>query len=814
MRRPHLLALALLLLSSPAWANDWTQYRGPDSLGVMEAGLPGGEGELGLDVAWIRDLGSGYSGVAVQGNLAVTLFAAGESDVVAAFDRVSGDELWRHTLEPTYKGHDGSHDGPIASPLIADGRVYVLGAWGQTAALDLETGAEVWAVHLVEDLEIEKPWYGFGSSPITTAGSVVVGGAGKEGTLVALALESGEVRWRAGTDAINYQSPILTSLAGREQVVIGAEASVFAVDPSSGELLWTYEHGGGGARGAASLTVLPLGDDRLFVDHDDHLSALLEVQAAEAGFTVEKIWEDKALINSYIPPIQSAGSLFGYSTRFFTAVDPATGKTLFRSREPGDGFPIVIDDQMVILTKAGTLHLGPVPADGWSETGSIELFEEHSWTPPSFVDGSLFVRSFGQLARVDLVRGAARSAVTSELPPRIAAISSAADAAAAADRMLAESTPPWIDGNQVTFVWRGDATDVGIGGDVIGVRAEEPMHRVEGTDLWWWAGTVPDGMRFSYSFLVDYVPTLDPHNPRNEQMSIYGPDMNFARAEDPVEMSWMAMPGWEQPDHWADLPEGGARGTLHELSADFQPEAAAESEESEESEAPEAPEAPEPVNLEFAVWVPPGYDESDATYPVIYAVDAAARRAGRWTNTLDRLTDDGLTPAIVVFVEPINLRGPAAGQAFHGAIVAQVESQFRVNPDARSLAGAGGASVGALMLALSQPGFAQSVAVQSIHTIEAGMAPLYGMLDAATEELLPLDFYIEWGSLDLRAIKEGWDTRRLTKDFFDNVKNRGYSVEGGEVVDSTDWSSWRNRTDRVLRALLPAAANVAPSGSR
>ncbi len=63
-----------------------------------------------------------------------------------------------------------------------------------------------------------------------------------------------------------------------------------------------------------------------------------------------------------------------------------------------------------------------------------------------------------------------------------------------------------------------------------------------------------------------------PYNPRKTQMSIYGPDMNFARAEDPIEMSWMAMPGWEQPEHWADL-DGEAQGRLEEHSREFQPAA-------------------------------------------------------------------------------------------------------------------------------------------------------------------------------------------------------------------------------------------------
>ena len=35
------------------------------------------------------------------------------------------------------------------------------------------------------------------------------------------------------------------------------------------------------------------------------------------------------------------------------------------------------------------------------------------------------------------------------------------------------------------------------------------------------------------------------------------------------------------------------------------------------------------------------------------------------------------------------------------------------------------------------------------------------------------------------------------------LTDRGYTVAGGEVPDGTGWSSWKNRTDRVLQSLFP-----------
>ena len=35
----------------------------------------------------------------------------------------------------------------------------------------------------------------------------------------------------------------------------------------------------------------------------------------------------------------------------------------------------------------------------------LDLFSDLSWTPPSFADGSIFVRSMGEMARVDIRSG-------------------------------------------------------------------------------------------------------------------------------------------------------------------------------------------------------------------------------------------------------------------------------------------------------------------------------------------------------------------------------------------------------------------------
>ncbi len=129
------------LIAGTAVGDDWPRYRGPSVDGISTATAFSGLDSIGLDVAWKRPIGSGYSSISIADGRVVTMFSDGASDVVAAYDETTGRELWRFAIEPTYKGHDGSHDGPMSTPLIADGRVFGLSALGRLFALALEDGS-------------------------------------------------------------------------------------------------------------------------------------------------------------------------------------------------------------------------------------------------------------------------------------------------------------------------------------------------------------------------------------------------------------------------------------------------------------------------------------------------------------------------------------------------------------------------------------------------------------------------------------------------------------------------------------------------
>ncbi|MGI9647453.1 MAG: PQQ-binding-like beta-propeller repeat protein, partial [Acidimicrobiia bacterium] len=613
------LALAVLAAATPSVADEpWPAFRGPGTTGVSAEQLPEGDGPLAFELVWKRPLGSAYSGISIAGGLVVTGYSDGEHDFVGAFDPQTGEEVWQHAFAPHYKGHDGSHDGTTATPSISGGRVFMASPWGHLVALDLATGEPLWTRHMIDDFGGEKPLYGFAASPLVVGDSVVMSVCSETESIVALDAASGEVTWRSLDRPCggSQGSPVLMEIEGEAQIVVLAPSGLLAgLDPATGSLSWELElEGRADAMGSNSQSPLALGGNRMLIKHRSGETAVVALEGGAEGLTPSVVASGRGLARSYSPPTLWGDTLFGYSARFLSAVDPSSGELLWRSREPGDGFLLAVDGQLAVITKTGSLHLGAASPEGWQETARLDLFDDLAWSPPSFAGDSIYVRSLGEMARVRLVRRemeltaeVSGPAIPAALAGLVAEVAKG-DATAAVDSFLDGRELPLIDGTEVTFLFRG-GEDVAIAGEMIGMRREEPMIPLEGTDLWWWSAEIDRRARMSYLFFVGDEPHVDNSHDRHTTSTILGPDMNWFRGT-PLEMSWFAMPEWPGLSIEPLDRVGGSR--LETIKAPFQPEAG------------EDGTVPEPVEVTLHVWLPPGYDESDERYPTVYPLNSEA----------------------------------------------------------------------------------------------------------------------------------------------------------------------------------------------
>ena len=161
------LALSILCVAPTCTvAADWPNWRGPNHDGTVAAPGQFCDRAFGLEIVWKKLIGSGYSGMTVAQGRLLTMFADGESDLLAAFNAHTGSELWRFRMGAMYPGHDGGHDGPLSTPVADPDTVYALGADGRLVAVGLDDGSARWSVNLVEKLRASVPFWGFTTTPL------------------------------------------------------------------------------------------------------------------------------------------------------------------------------------------------------------------------------------------------------------------------------------------------------------------------------------------------------------------------------------------------------------------------------------------------------------------------------------------------------------------------------------------------------------------------------------------------------------------------------------------------------------------------
>ncbi len=766
----------------------WPGLRGPNFDGSAPASQLFTQGTPGLALGWKVELGSGYSAVVVDEARAITQFAAGDADVIAAFEVATGRELWRYRISETHAGLDGSHDGPISTPALAAGRVYGLGAWGHLFALDAATGRELWKTHLKDDHGASMPHYGFTTSPLVVDDVLVVLlGAGEGKTIAGFRVTDGHLLWTLGNDQVAYQSPVIATLGGRRQVVAAAMKTVWGIDPKTGAELWSFAHEGDGeAMGAASIIPVPAGENRVLLLAKRDAATMLSVQRDQTTWTVTPLWSNNALSSTYVQPVYHQGHLYGIAGRILTCVDAQTGERKWRSRDPGDGFITGVGDHLVIITKAGTLHVVAASPEGYQELANLALFTEHSWSAVAYADGHLFARSMRQLARID--PQVAPSAPSEQRTPWLAKtdfgrflaeLETAADKAAVIDAFLARQTSfPLIEGSEfVHFIYRGPAEDVGIVGDMIGFRREDKMRRVPGTDLFTYSTRLEPTAALTYGFLVDYArqAVADPRNPRPGK-GLFG------------DVSWFAMPAWTPPV-FASAP--AAQNSGHR--EDFEWTSALRGGKVRKAQ----------------IYLPPGYAADTARrFPTVYIHGGEdSLNQGETAKVLDAVIGSAVAPLIAVFILP-DAADPRLDQREEDLyldmvlkeLVPAIDQKYRTLATSaqRASAGTGSYAYFALLAALRQPDVFGKVALQGATLEPAQIAQQLGVAEER-----PLVIYQEWGTYHLRSPHEAWDLARANRELWALFRERGFKPTGGEVPEGFGWACWRAHTDDWLQTLFP-----------
>ncbi len=451
-------AVALILgLTAAAAADDWPQWLGPQRDGVWrEDGILDKFPTGGPKVRWRVPIGSGYAGPAVaDGRVYVTDFtprpgAAAPKDPFArgsipgrehvlCLDDASGRVVWKCEYEVDYTISYPA--GPRATPLIAGGKVYSLGAMGDLLCLDAESGKVLWSHNFPKEYGAPVPMWGFAAHPLLDGDRVITLAGGDGSVVVAFHKDTGKELWRnLSSFSIGYCPPVIYTVGRTRQLIVWHPEAVCGLEPETGKLYWEVPF-----KLHQSALSIPMptfdGNDRLFITSFYNSALMLKLDRDKPAASV--LWRGKGkgekptqtdALHSIIPtPVFRDGHIYGVdSYGELRCLDAKDGRRVwttrsatrpFKNGQPdesptkeddrwGNAFLTPQGDRFFLFNEHGELIIARLTPAGYTEIDRAKLLEADNkmrgrpvvWTHPAYAHRNVYARNDHEIVSASLAK--------------------------------------------------------------------------------------------------------------------------------------------------------------------------------------------------------------------------------------------------------------------------------------------------------------------------------------------------------------------------------------------------------------------------
>jgi outer membrane protein assembly factor BamB len=429
------------MLVTPAAADNWPQWLGPQRDGVWrETGILTTFPLEGPEVRWRTSIGGGYAGPAVaDGRVFVTDWrrdgtgaggpkkpAAGKERVLCLDER-SGAVRWQHEYAATYR--IGYPAGPRATPLVADGKVYTLGAMGDLCCLNAGTGRVVWSKNFPRDYSAAVPTWGFAAHPLLDGDRLICVVGGNGAVAVAFDKYTGKEVWRAlSAREPGYCPPMIYEAGGTRQLIIWHPEAVAALEPATGKTLWSRRFP---VQAGITIATPRFVADRLFVSCFYNGSLMLEL--GRESPTARVLWQRRGrsemaqdtdgLHSLMCTPFLKDGYIYGVCSHGqLRCLKADTGERLWETLKPttggkevrwGNAFLVGHEDRFFLFNESGELISARLSPQGYEELSRARIVEPSNrlpgrpvvWSHPAFANRSMYARNDNEIVCVSLAAG-------------------------------------------------------------------------------------------------------------------------------------------------------------------------------------------------------------------------------------------------------------------------------------------------------------------------------------------------------------------------------------------------------------------------
>lgn len=368
--------------------------------------------------------------------------------------------------------------------------------------------------------------------------------------------------------------------------------------------------------------------------------------------------------------------------------------------------------------------------------------------------------------------------------PALAAIRDGAKDKASVDGFLAAHTFPLVDGNFITFVWRGQADQVNLRHWIYGLGSSQALQRLDGTDLWHLTLEIPPTSRVEYKLEVV----------RGGHGEWQNDPLNINRARDPFGANSVAhATGYEVPE-WTRHDPSARAGRLDEEIIIHSKVFGRRS---------------------YGVYLPARFRRS-RRYPLLVVHDGHDYlRYAALGTVLDNLISRLEIPDMIVALTSSPYRiGEYANDERHARfivedLVPQLERVFPIRPEpqSRCLMGASFGAVASLSTAVRYPGRFGKLLLQSgsfAFTDIAG-ANWRGQAFEPVVQFMN-HFRANPGAMSERIFMSCGMYESLiyeNRSFAPLLRETGMDIRYVEARDGHNWENWRDRLREGLSWLFP-----------
>ncbi len=398
--------LGILIVTTVASAGellptDWPQWRGPTrNSQVIGKRWPDSLDKNHLELSWEVEQGPSYSGPIVVGDRVFTTETdKRKTEVVYAYDKTTGDELWRTEWEgamkvPFFAASNGSW---IRATPACDGEtIYVAGMCDVLYALDCVTGNIRWNVDFKKRFDSPMPAFGFASSPLVHGNAIFVQAGGG---FVKLNKTTGETIWRVANDGGGmfgsaFSSPIITTLQNNKILLVQTRKSLKGINPVTGDEVWSQDIEA--FRGMNILTPTVHNETIFTSAHSGHSQLW---RYTDQSTSLEQIWSGKSQAYMSSPVVVANYIYLHLRNQRIVCINLETGEEAWRTTPFGKYQSMaVLDDKILVLDESGELLLFSANPKEFNLIDRRRVAENDTWGHIAISKNQIFIRRLDGLA--------------------------------------------------------------------------------------------------------------------------------------------------------------------------------------------------------------------------------------------------------------------------------------------------------------------------------------------------------------------------------------------------------------------------------